>query len=150
MAGEEVRQLGRLTALLLAQHREHGSHALRVVSRLRHHLGPDDVRLGFRGAAELQKERVQPEAADSLDDLTGRPAAPAEHASQDPDARLREVGLGSVVRAVAKRDVRDLVSDDSGELRLRRHGLDQAPREVDRAAGKRERVDVGGIDDFER
>ena len=109
----------RAAVLLLApQDLEEVGHVHRVVAGAGHDLRADDVGLRLGVAAVLQEDRVQPEPADDVDDLRGRAARwpraedPAEHA----EARLRRVGLGRVVGAVAQRDVRDLVGDDAGEL----------------------------------
>src|SRR6185503_15998269 len=62
---------------------------------------------------------------------------------------LGELHLGKLVDRVSGRDVADLVAHDAGELGFRAHVVDEAAGDVDVAAGQREGVDGGVVDDGE-
>ena len=66
-----------------------------------------------------------------------------------PEAELRELGLGDLLRRVPRGDVADLVADHARELRLVRHVGHQAAGHVDVPAGERERVHRRVVDDVE-
>jgi hypothetical protein len=68
---QELRDLAWVAARLQAHSLEKAHHLHRVITRLRHDLRADDVRLCFCRSRVLEEERIQPEAAHRPDDLAG-------------------------------------------------------------------------------
>src|SRR6185436_15866167 len=94
VAREELLEPAGVASLLLLQQVEKARHRGGVVAGLLHRADAEQVRLVLVVAAELHEHRVQPEAADRLDDLARRPvAATADQAAQDAEPRLRAIGL---------------------------------------------------------
>ena len=150
MVAEEPLHLARITTLLAAEDREEVRHGHGVVPGSGHDLRSDLVGLVFGVTAELEEDRVQPQAADRVHDLRRVAAVLAEQPAQYPEAGLAEIGLRGLVGPVAQRHVRHLVGQHAGQLRLASRRLEQAAVHVHRAAGEREGVDRGVVHGLDR
>ena len=150
MVAEEPLHLAGITTLLAAEEPEEVRHGHGVVPGSGHDLRSDLVGLVLGVAAELQEDRVQPQAADRVHDLrrvaTVLPQEPAEY----PEAGLAEIGLRGLVGPVAQGHVGHLVGQHAGQLRLASRRLEQAAVHVHRAAGEREGVDRGVVHGLDR
>ena len=72
-----------------------------------------------------------------------------EDAAENADAGLGEVGLRRLMRAVAQRDVRDLVREHAGDFAFVARVVEHTAIDVNESARQRERVDVRLIHDAE-
>ncbi len=149
VTAEELRHFAGIATLLLRKDVEEIRHVRRIVAGRGHHLSARDVGLLLGRAAELEKQRIQAEAAERGDPLLRGRVVLTHQAAQEPEPRLGDVRLRRLARAVAQSDVRNLVSHDSGQLAFVLRCLDEAAIHVQISARQRKRVDVGGVDDLE-
>ncbi len=137
---------GLLGSVRLGQGIEKSDHVRRRVAAGGEDLRPAHVGLRLQLAAELQKERVQSDAADRVQDLRGVVTHfPAEQSAQNLQSGLRSVSLGSLMRAVTQRAVRDLVREHAGHFPLIARIFENAAIEIDESARQREGIDVRGV-----
>ena len=85
--------------------------------------------------------------ADDADNLANRLVA--DESPQSAQSYIRQPGSRRLVRAVAERDVRDLVRNHSSQLVFSSRGFNHSAIDVNRTAGQGEGVDVRDIDHFE-
>ena len=107
----------------------------RVVFRLRRIGDSQLIRLGLMVAAVLEEEEPQALGRDAAE----RPELGHEDRARD-QAHRSDLLLRHLLRGVPRRDVAGLVTQHARQLGLRVHVRQDSPRDVDVAAGDRERV----------
>ena len=132
--------------LLLGEPAEHDRHLARVVAGGVHDLEPEVVGLRFLAPAVVEKP-------EHVAELRALPRDGRDRHRDDRDGgdqrELGQVLRGQHLGRVTGGDVPHLVPDDRGELVLVVAQLDERRVDVDRAAGEREGVHLGRIDDVE-
>ena len=136
-------------AALLLDRLEHVGHLARVVPGARHDLRAHQVGLPLVLAAVLQEVGTEAELRALRDHGAGGAADDRAEDLTRNRANLELLALGRLRRAVAKRDVGDLVRHDAGHLGLGLGRLDHSAIEEHRAARKGKRVDLFLVDHVE-
>ena len=127
---------------LLLDRLEHPAQIERVVTRSRHDLRAEQVRLLFVLAAVFQKRRTEPELAALRDDLAPPATDDGSGNCAGDLTELKALRFGCVGGAVAQQHVAQLVRHHADDLALACSGLEHPAVDEHRAAGQRERVDV--------
>ncbi len=140
---EPVRNAFRLPRRLVepSERREHVGDARRIPVRARGVPRAERIGLQLELAAELQEE----DAESLFRDLAERPRARDEDAERDEPYRPAD-RTRVLLRRVARGDVAGFMTQHTSELRFIIEKRQNAARDVDVAARKRERVDDGRID----
>ena len=137
-------------ARLLLDGLEHAAEIARVVTRARHDLRAQQVRLLLVFAAVLEHRRAETELAPLGDDLA--PPA-ADHGAGNRSGELPELevlGLGRVRGAVAQEDMAQLVRHHADDFSFARRRFEHAAVDEHRPAGQCERVDLFEVHRRER
>src|SRR5215475_1702215 len=143
---EECPQLRRLDAFPATERLEERRHFARIVSGAHQDLRAERDGFGFRFAAVFQKNDIESGAADGGDDVRRVSAGEAAHGAK---SGLRQISFRRLTRSVPERDVSDLMRERSGQFAFTARGRNRPASDINRSAGKRERVHIGNIGDFE-
>nr|WP_245903789.1 hypothetical protein [Sinimarinibacterium flocculans] len=152
MRAQDFGQAAAIQARLLSDLLEEAGHALRVVAGVGHRLDADAVGLVFMRArvADLPLVAHRLPQGQGADDHVGvRRAGDDRRDHTEPSGDIGDLGVLGGARQMALGDVRELVPHDAGDLALAVGGDQQAAVEADEAAGHRECIDAGVVDDEE-
>jgi hypothetical protein len=128
---------------------EHVGHLPRVVAGPCQDLCAKKIRLSLVFPSEFQEVRAQSKLGSLGDEAACRAADHGAHDLSRERAELKALTLGRLRRAMAERDMGDLVPHDPGDFRFRIARFDHAPVEKHRSARQGEGVDLLLVDHVE-